>query len=69
MKRRKHYAPRIHKDKRTGRWVGRCAPCGYELSADGWETNLADVLRHVATPSHAGSVALAALSRAAEAGS
>jgi hypothetical protein len=58
-KRRNPHAPRIRKDKRTGRWVGRCAPCGYTLSADHWRTNLADVLRHADGASHAGHVALA----------
>lgn len=61
MKRRNPHAPRVRKDKGTGRWVGRCAPCGYELSADQWRTNLDDVLRHVATPSHATGVAIAHL--------
>lgn len=57
--RRNPYAPRISKDMRTGRWVGRCAPCSYTLSADSWRTNLDDVLAHTAGASHAAHVALA----------
>lgn len=57
--RRNPFAPRIFKDRRTGRWTCRCGPCGYTLSADSWDTNVADVLRHIDGASHAGYLVLA----------
>lgn len=55
-------APRIRK-ARTGRWVGRRGPCGYEISADDWATNVADVLKHVDSTSHRQEVAWGATAK------
>lgn len=55
---RKHYAPRIFKDRKEDRWKGRCTACFLTLSADHWSTVVDDVLIHVANPVHAGQVAL-----------
>lgn len=63
MKRRNPFAPRVRWDKSTGRWVGRCAPCSYTLSADRWRMNVDDVLLHTAGASHAAHVALARAAR------
>ena len=66
-KRRNPFAPRVRWDERTGRWVGRCAPCSYTLSADRWRTNVDDVLLHTAGASHAAHVALARAAAAPQA--